>query len=118
MSNQILKKIEDFISSNKSKKEYISTHWDEIIKFQFGDKNSNNIIDELKNIKISEYTKPIQFGSNFLILKIENKKRKKIQNNKDKMLKQMIEFETNKQLNQYSNIYFNKIKINYTIDEK
>ena len=29
----------------------------------------------------------------------------------------MIEFETNKQLNQFSNIYFNKIKINYSINE-
>ncbi len=79
---------------------------------------SQNIIDELKNIKIGSFTKPIQFGGNFLILKIEDKKQKKIQKNKEKMLKQMIEFETNKQLNQFSNIYFNKIKINYTINEK
>ena len=79
---------------------------------------SQKIIDELKNTKIGDYTDPIQFGSNFLILKIENKKQKKIQNDKEKMLVQMIEFETNKQLNQFSNIYFNKIKINYAINEK
>ena len=79
---------------------------------------SQKIIDELKNTKIGDYTDPIQFGSNFLILKIENKKQKKIQNDKEKMLDQMIEFETNKQLNQFSNIYFNKIKINYAINEK
>ena len=78
---------------------------------------SQKIIDELKNTKIGESTDPIQFGSNFLILKIENKKQKKIQNDKEKMLDQMIEFETNKQLNQFSNIYFNKIKINYSINE-
>ena len=30
----------------------------------------------------------------------------------------MIDFERNKQLNQFSSIYFNKIKINYSIDEK
>jgi len=78
---------------------------------------SQKIIDELKNTKIGENTDPIQFGSNFLILKIENKKQKKIQNDKEKMLDQMIEFETNKQLNQFSNIYFNKIKINYSINE-
>ena len=78
---------------------------------------SQKIIDEIKNIKIGDYTDPIQFGSNFLILKIENKKQKKIQNDKEKMLDQMIEFETNKQLNQFSNIYFNKIKINYSINE-
>ena len=78
---------------------------------------SQKIIDDLKNTKIGDYTDPIQFGSNFLILKIENKKQKKIQSNKEKLLNQMIEFETNKQLNQFSNIYFNKIKINYSINE-
>ena len=78
---------------------------------------SQKIIHELKNTKLGDYTDPIQFGSNFLILKIENKKQKKIQSNKEEMLNQMIEFETNKQLNQFSNIYFNKIKINYSINE-
>ena len=29
----------------------------------------------------------------------------------------MIEFEKNKQLNQFSQIYFNKIKVNYEINE-
>ena len=33
-------------------------------------------------------------------------------------LNKMIDFERNRQLNQFSNIYFNKIKINYSIDEK
>ena len=33
-------------------------------------------------------------------------------------LKEMIDFERNRQLNQFSNIYFNKIKINYSINEK
>ena len=30
----------------------------------------------------------------------------------------MIEFEKNKQLNQFSQIYFNKLKVNYEINEK
>ena len=34
-----------------------------------------------------------------------------------KTIKEMINFETNRQLNQFSNIYFNKAKINYSIDE-
>ena len=29
----------------------------------------------------------------------------------------MIDFERNKQLNQFSQMYFNKIKINYSINE-
>ena len=76
------------------------------------------IIDEIKKIKIGEYTSVIQFGNNFLILKVEDKKTKKININNDQLLTKMIEFEKNKQLNQFSNIYFNKIKINYEINEK
>ena len=79
---------------------------------------SKKIIDEIKKIKIGEYTDVIQFGNNFLILKVEDKKTKKINANKDQIIKKMIEFEKNKQLNQFSNIYFNKVKINYQIDEK
>ena len=30
----------------------------------------------------------------------------------------MIKFETNKQLNQFARIYFNKARLNYTINEK
>ena len=71
-----------------------------------------------KKIKIGEYTGVIQFGNNFLILKVEDKKTKKININNNQLLTKMIEFEKNKQLNQFSNIYFNKIKINYEINEK
>ena len=53
-----------------------------------------------------------------MILKIEEIKTSKIEINKEIKLKEMIDFETNRQLNQYSNIYFNKIKINYSINEK
>ena len=37
---------------------------------------------------------------------------------KKKALKNLIQFETNKQLNQYSKIYFNKVSVNYSINEK
>ena len=79
---------------------------------------SQRIIEELKTIKIGEHTKAIQFSNNFLILKIEDKKNEKIETNEELLLKKMIEFEKNKQLNQFSKIYFNKIKLNYVIDEK
>ena len=79
---------------------------------------SQKIIDELKKIKVKEFTNAIQFGNNFLILKIEDKKNKKIKLDEKLMLQKMIEFERNKQLNQFSNIYFNKIKVNYIINEK
>lgn len=46
------------------------------------------------------------------------KKNNKILINKKKQLQEMVNYETNRQLTQYSNIYFNKVKINYIIDEK
>ncbi len=79
---------------------------------------SQKVINELKITKKGNHTKAIQFGKNFLILKIEDKKEKEINIDKEDMLKKIIEFEKNKQLNQFSNIYFNKIKVNYSINEK
>ena len=38
--------------------------------------------------------------------------------NKEDELNKMIKFETNKQLNQFSKIFFDKSKINYSINEK
>ena len=79
---------------------------------------SPKILDELYKIKSGEITNVIKIGNNFLILKIEEIKKSKIEINKEIKLKEMIDFERNKQLNQFSSIYFNKIKINYSIDEK
>ena len=79
---------------------------------------SQKIIDELKVLKKGQNTNVIQFGNNFLILKIEDKKIKKIETNDELLLEKMIEFEKNKQLNQFSTIFFNKIKLNYVINEK
>ena len=76
MSNQILKKIEDFISSNQSKKEYISTHWDEIIKFNLDDRNSKNIINELKSSYFLEHYSLFKYSDNFI----------KHRNHRDKIL--------------------------------
>jgi len=51
-------------------------------------------------------------------LKVEDIREKKIKIDKQEELKKMLKFETNKQLNQFSRIFFNKSKINYKINEK
>ena len=79
---------------------------------------SPKILDELYKIKSGEITNVIKIGNNFLILKIEEIKKSKIEINKEIKLKEMIDFERDRQLKQFSNIYFNKIKINYSINEK
>ncbi len=78
---------------------------------------SNIINQNLQNKNINEFTDVIQVGNNFLILMIDDIKFTKIKIDKDEELKKLIEFETNRQLNQFSKIYFNKSKINYIINE-
>ena len=78
---------------------------------------NEKIRNELNNINIGDLTNPIITPGGFLLLKIEDIKsiKKKIDLNKE--LEIMINTESNKQLNQYSNIYFNKISKNFQIDE-
>jgi len=80
-------------------------------------KLSKKIIRELQSLEAGQYTKPIQTGSSFLILKIEEIKYEKAMFNEDEELNKMIQFETSKQLEQFSKIFYNKIKINSLIDE-
>lgn len=78
---------------------------------------SNIINQNLQNKKINEFTDVIQVGNNYLILMINDIKFTKIKINKDEEFKRLVQFETNRQLNQFSKIFFNKSKINYVINE-
>ena len=80
-------------------------------------KLSKKIIQELESLETHQYTAPIQMGASFLILKIEEIKYQKTIINKDEELNKMIQFETSKQLDQFSKIFYNKVKINSLIDE-
>ena len=80
-------------------------------------KLSKNIIEELKLLKIGQYTAPIKASGSFLLLKIEEIKYEKTPINDDEELNKMIQFETSKQLDQFSKIFYKKIKINSLIDE-
>ena len=117
--NTITQSIKDFGFSNSASLYSISESSKKGGKIGWVDEDnlSTKILNELYKIKKGQITNIIKIGNNFLILKIEDMKTKKIKINKDYKLKEMIEFERNRQLNQYSNIYFNKIKINYSIDE-
>ena len=80
-------------------------------------KLSKNIIEELELLKIGQYTIPIKANGSFLLLKIEEIKYEKAPINEDEELNKMIQFETSKQLDQFSKIFYKKIKINSLIDE-
>ena len=78
---------------------------------------NTKMINELNKIKIGEVTKPIQIPGGFLILKIENIRNVERKFNLENEIEEIVKQKTNEQLNQYSNIYFNKIKKNIQIDE-
>jgi len=60
----------------------------------------------------------IKLGNDFLILKVEDIKIEKLKIDKKKEIERLINLETDKQLNKFSKVYFNKSKLNYSIYEK
>ncbi len=78
---------------------------------------SSELKKKLRNTAIGEITKPTSTPGGFLILKINEIKKKEIKYDLEKEVKKMINIEKNKQFNQFSNIYFNKIKMDTVINE-
>jgi|TARA_B110000238_G_scaffold116073_1_gene125993 peptidyl-prolyl cis-trans isomerase SurA len=77
---------------------------------------SDVLVMSIKNLKISEHTMPISMGANSVILKVEDVKIENLEIDQDKELKKLVQFETNKQLERFSLIHFNRIKLNTIID--
>ena len=78
---------------------------------------SSKIKDKLKKIEIGNYTKPIVIPGGFLILKIDDIREVKSNYDLDTEINKIVNKKTNEQLNQFSNIYFNKIKKDIIINE-
>ena len=78
---------------------------------------SKKIRDQLNNLKVGEITNPIQIPGGFIILKIENKKENIVKINIEKEFEKIIKIKTNEQLNQFSNIYYNKVEKDIKIHE-
>jgi len=77
-------------------------------------KSVRKAIDGLEN---NEFTKPIVVPGGFLILQINDIKNIKVEIDEEKELKRLENYEKNNQLNQYSKIYYNKIKKDIEIIE-
>ena len=77
-------------------------------------KNLNSLIG---NLKKSEITNPIKYPTGYLLIKLNGKKEIKQSINLDKELKELINFEKNKQLNQFSLLFYKKLKQNTKINE-
>ena len=78
---------------------------------------NKNILNEIKKINVGEYSKPIIIPGGFLLLKIKDIKIKEEELNVKNELLKIIQNKTNQQLNQFSLIFFNKLKKNLEINE-
>jgi len=78
---------------------------------------NKKIKKEILKTQIKNYTNPIVIPGGFLILKIEDEKETNIVNDIEKEIEIISREIANKQLNQFANIYFNKIKKEVQIDE-
>ena len=79
---------------------------------------NENLLNQIKLLNIKQLTKPIQVTNGYLIIRLNDKREKKLKIDSDKVFKKMILDEKNRQFNQFSLIYFNKIKQNISISEK
>ena len=71
----------------------------------------------ISNLKIGQISKPIRTTSGFIILKIEDEKEYSANLNINEKVEEIVKFQTNNQLSQFSNMYFNKIKKDLTIND-
>ena len=78
---------------------------------------SKKIIDILQNTDVGSHSEPIVIPGGFLILKINEVREVNIDLNLEEEIASVIRKKTNEQLNQFSNMYFNKIQKNTNINE-
>jgi|TARA_B110000037_G_C17117500_1_gene504340 peptidyl-prolyl cis-trans isomerase SurA len=78
---------------------------------------NNQIKKSISNLKIGELSEPIILSSGILILKISDIKTSQIKIDQESEFKKAVNYERNRQLNQYSKIYYNKIKKNLEFNE-
>ena len=78
---------------------------------------NQNILKKINTLKIGDFSDPITVPGGFLILKIKEVEIEKKNIDIEKELQKIIQLKTNQQLNQYSLIFYNKIKKDILINE-
>ena len=78
---------------------------------------NKKIKKEILKTKLNNFTDPIVIPGGFVILKINDQKETEIDIDIDKEVEILSRQIANKQLNQFSNIYFNKVKKEFQINE-
>jgi peptidyl-prolyl cis-trans isomerase SurA len=71
---------------------------------------SKEIYKKISNLKINEFTKPFKIGTGFLLINLDDVKEEERENNIEEKYNSLVTKELNRQLNQYSTIYYKKIE--------
>jgi len=79
---------------------------------------SKVIKDKITNLNAGEHSKIITLPGGFLIIKVNDIKEEKVEKNFEEEFKKFIIYEKNRQLNQFSIIYFNRVKQNSDLSEQ
>jgi len=79
---------------------------------------AKKIVNEINKLQVGEFTKPIDIPGGLIILKLDEKADKKISLDFDTEFKKLMLYERDRQLNQFSTIYFNKLKFNTKIEHE
>ncbi len=117
--NEIFKYIKEFgfnVAANKYSKSDTSKYGGEV-----GWVKSSRLTKKIKNkistIQIGEITEPIQTPNGYIFIKLNDKREIKEKIDLENEIKQQVEFEKNRQLNQFSLNYYKKLKKNTNIYE-
>ena len=78
---------------------------------------SNKISEQIENIKVGEFTKPMTVPGGFIILKLVDKKNKLVEINEEEEFRKAMNFETNRQLTMYSTLHYKRIYNKAVINE-
>ncbi len=81
------------------------------------DNLNQNIKKIISKLPPGEFSEPIRTSSGFMIIKIEDTKEYESKFNLAEKIEEVIKFKTNNQLNQFSSMYFNKLKKDLIIYE-
>ena len=78
---------------------------------------NQRIKKKIQKLNIGEFTKPIVIPGGFLIIMLNDIKKIDKEINLEEEIKKQVTIKTNQQLNQFSNIYYNKIKKDIKIEK-
>ena len=78
---------------------------------------SKKIYNKIYNLNAEELSDPIKIQGGFMIVKVNDKKIIKKKINLEEQLERLINLETNRQLNNFSIIFYKKLKKNIEIYE-